>query len=534
MKKNKGFGKPAARSAPELPGLLKLAHQHLRAERFAEAGVLYHQVLQLDPDQPEALHRMGVVLQKLGRPDTGIAMMTKATQLKTNYSECHYDLGHALLAQCQVDAAQAQYERVLVIEPELAQAHFCLGNVLMAQSQPDRAEICYQQACALLPTWAEAHNGLGNAQFALAKFTEAGVSYQQACQLQPDGADVYLNLGMVCGEKGQLTEALAHYQKSLELNPNDAQTRFNRACLYLSLGNFAQGWAEYECRWGTLYLARTARTYAQPLWTGESFVGRTVFLYPEQGLGDNLQFIRYASLVKARGGTVVVECPASLKALFATCVGIDHLVATGETLPPFDLQLPLMSLPHVFQTDLATIPHQVPYLFAPADCNLPLAVQTALMTAVGLRVGIVWAPGLDHPSKYQRYCPLHHFTALLTTAGVSFFSLYQGPQVTELAPFAGQLVDVGSHCRDFNDTAWAIAQVDLVVTVDTSVTHLAGALGKPTWVLLPAVAEWRWLLDRADSPWYPTARLFRQPEAGDWAGLLTLVQTALLRYSRPH
>ncbi len=285
------------------------------------------------------------------------------------------------------------------------------------------------------------------------------------------------------------------------------------------------GWPEYEWRWRRQDASPPALT--QPLWDGSSLQGKSILLYPEQGLGDTLQFIRYAPLVKQTGATVIVQCQPPLLRLLATCAGIDRLLPEGADLPPFDVQAPLLSLPRILRTTLASIPANIPYLSA--DPDLRARWRQSLSGVADFKVGIAWQGNPGHKRDRQRSVPLAAFAPLAEAPGVRLVSLQKGPgheQLTELAERL-RVLDLTDELEDFADTAALLSNLDLVITVDTAVAHLAGAMGIPVWVALPIVPDWRWLLERQDSPWYPTMRLFRQTAWGDWAGVFERLTGAL-------
>jgi hypothetical protein len=290
-------------------------------------------------------------------------------------------------------------------------------------------------------------------------------------------------------------------------------------------GDFERGWAEYEWRWKTKDCPR--RNFSQATWDGQPLDGKTILLHAEQGLGDVIQVVRYAALVKRRGGVVVVECPRPLLSLLANCEGIDRLVGRGEELPSFDVQASLLSLPGIFHTTLEDLPATIPYLFA--DPGLAQRWRQELDRIAGFKIGIAWQGSLQNRNDRDRSIPLDCFEPLARCSGVQLLSLQKGagveqlPEVTKRFP----VTELGSRLEDFMDTAAVLANLDLVVTCDTAVAHLAGALGAAVWVAIPFVPDWRWLLDRSDSPWYPTTRLFRQESRGDWQGVFQRIAVAV-------
>jgi len=327
---------------------------------------------------------------------------------------------------------------------------------------------------------------------------------------------------------GRIDEAIAACRQAIALNPDYAEFHFNLALSLLTSGDFQQGWEEYEWRWKCKEFPSPARDFAQPQWDGCPLEGRTLLLHTEQGHGDALQFIRYFPLVEQRGGKILIECYAELQRLFRTTAGRCQVVVRGQPLPAFDLHSPLLSLPRVFGTNLANIPNTVPYLRAdPEDAGRwqrRLADDSALV-----KVGLAWAGRPTHTNDRNRSIKLARLAPLGQLPGVRFFSLQKGEVAAEAKtpPPGMELVDWTEELKDFAETAALIANLDLVVAVDTAVVHLAGAMGKPVWVLLPFGSDWRWLLERQDSPWYPSMRLFRQSRIGDWDSVIARVVEAL-------
>jgi hypothetical protein len=330
-------------------------------------------------------------------------------------------------------------------------------------------------------------------------------------------------------EQGDTHGAFVALQHAIALEPDFAEARFYLGCLHLLEGNYRPGFAEFEWRWRWSGFATPHLEVAQPAWDGADLRGRTILLHGEQGLGDSLQFCRYAPLLAERAGRVLLQVPAALVAVLRTLDGVETVVAPGEQLPPFDVHAPLMSLPHLVGTTVETIPARVPYLHA--DPSAMARWRERLRgPSDGMRVGLVWSGNPAHPRQHVRSLPLACLEPLATVPGVTFYSLQKGPAAEEghASNLGLPLTDLGPLLEDFAETAAALSQLDLLITVDTSVAHMAGALGRPVWLLLAAVADWRWLLDRADSPWYPTLRLFRQHRLGDWQSVVEAVRRAMV------
>jgi hypothetical protein len=334
-------------------------------------------------------------------------------------------------------------------------------------------------------------------------------------------ADAPYNLGNALRLGRRLAEAASCYQQAIRCRPGYVKAHWNLAHTLLLAGELERGWDEFEWRWKKK--DTPPRAFPQPVWDGAPLDGRTILLHAEQGLGDAIQFIRYAELVKRSGGAVVLECPAKLAGLFESARGIDALAPAGTPLPAFDVHAPLLSLPRIFHTTLAGIPACVPYLAVQADYRSKW--KNRLAGYQGRRIGLVWKGNPQHAEDKFRSLAPETLSPLAGTPGATWFSL-QFAERTASPPIPG-LIDLGPETEDFRDAAAAVEQMDLVISADTSMAHLAGALARPVWVLLPFVPDWRWLLDRDDTPWYPTMRLFRQPQRGEWKPVVEAVREAL-------
>ncbi len=352
---------------------------------------------------------------------------------------------------------------------------------------------------------------------------------------QPDGhpvgdtaAAIQLMIsGHECYARRELGPAIAQYDHALDLDPELSQARHARAAALLAAGDYARGWREYEVRWEKVRIVARKNIFLQPRWHGtEAIAGRTLLVHAEQGLGDAIQFVRYLSLLAPRGATLILQCHAELVALFSRLPGVAAVVPKHAALPHFDFQIPMLSLPLALRTTLETIPAAVPYLFAHPEQVARLRTQPARDSGK-LRVGVVWASTSDAEDARKKSCGLGQMSRLFDIPGAVFFSLQKGEAGRIPGPLREVLVDAAADLADFESTAALVSTLDLVIAIDTAVAHLAGALGKPTWILLTYLPDWRWMIEGERSAWYPTARLFRQPEAGDWNAVLTDVRNAL-------
>ncbi len=397
-----------------------------------------------------------------------------------------------------------------------AEAYYNLGVSLHERGQLDKAIQLYQMAVAHEPNFAEAYLNLGIVFKEKGQPDEAIQCCKKAIEIRPDYAMAYYNLGNAYVLKGQFDEATKFYQKAIEINPDYAEAHWNIALLNLLSGNFKEGWKGYEWRL-ELEDVSPKRNFLQPLWDESNISGRIILLHAEQGFGDTIQFIRYAPLVAQRGAKVIVECQKELTTLLKNVGGIQDIIAHGEQLPEFDVHCPLLSLPLVFGTTLETIPEKIPYISADPTLVKKWREKIVLDNSK-FKIGLVWAGDPRLKDDRTRSCSLEIFAPLTQFEDVIFYSLQKGEAANQAKnpPKNMKLIDYTDEINDFSDTAALIENLDLIISIDTAVAHLAGALGKPVWTLLPFVPDWRWMLNREDSPWYPTMRLFRQPSPGDW------------------
>ncbi|MGB7983925.1 MAG: tetratricopeptide repeat protein [Terracidiphilus sp.] len=423
----------------------------------------------------------------------------------------------------QMVEAVACYQRALALRPECAELENNLGVALEAQGSLEEAVNAYRRALEQRPEYAEARFNLGNVDWKRGNLQAAVESYRRVLAAHPNHVEAHCNLGSILHDQGSFDAARLCYERALEIQPDSAYAAWNRSLLQLLHGDFASGWRNFEARRRT---KSSPRHFPEPLWRGQPLDGARILLHAEQGLGDTIQFLRYLPMVQASGGSVVLCLPTRLRRIARLLRGVESLVATGEPLPPFDCQIPLMSLPLVFGTNLENIPARVPYLNIPEDTSR--AASRLVWPATGLRVGIAWAGSPSHAKDRFRSMPFSVLAPLLRVEGVHFFSLQMGPASRQLAAAAGNLTDLAPFTSDLADTAAQMAHLDLVITVDTCIAHLAGALAVPVWTLLGYAADWRWLLNRDDSPWYPTMRLFRQPSLGAWHAVMEEVRAALV------
>lgn len=545
--------------------------------KFEEAVTAYQQAVSIKPDYAEAYHNMAIALQSQGKYSAAVEKCKQAVSLKPDYAEAYNTIGFCLEKQEQYAEAVENYKKAIQFKPDFVEAYNHLGVVLNDQNRSAEAIENYKQALRLDPDYAEVYNNLGIALKDQEQFAEAIANFEQAIRLEPDFAEAYYNLanslrdearsaeaienyrqavhfkpdfaeaynhlGGVLNAKGEYAEviendkAIENYRRALQIKPNFAEAHWNLSLALLRTGRFTEGWKEYEWRLNPdLKMTAYPHCYEIPRWDGSCFTGMRLLVHCEQGLGDTLHFARYLPMVKARGGTVILEIRKPLYRLLQSFPGVDELVEASFDNKPavkFDYHVSLMDLPKIFATTLATIPAEVPYIHA-----YPTKAEywRKKLTGADFKVGVVWAGSPTHGNDRYRSCTLKHFAPLTEVDGVRLYGLQKGAAAAQAEEAADEMAitNLGTEFEDFTDTAAAIENLDLVISVDTSVLHLAGAMGKPVWALLPFSPDWRWMLDRQDSPWYPTMKLFRQKKWGQWEPVFQSVAEELRTTAAKH
>ena len=473
------------------------------------------------PERADCHHNLGFALRAAGRHAAAETAFRSATTVDPDFLEAHFQLANLLRDDRRFTEAEAGFRRVLALRADHHQAENNLGVVLGELQRFDEAVDCFRRAAALKPDYVEALSNLGHALRATGRAADAEAANRRAIALAPGFATAHLNLGLALQDLGRFDEALACFRRAAVLDPGNAKPAACEGMLHLLRGNFAAGWEKYEARRHVGDLA--SRSFKEPQWRGEPLDGKTILLHAEQGFGDTIQFMRYAPLVAARCAGVILEVQAPLLPVAAQIAGVT-VVARGDTLPAFDLHCPLLSLPLAFGTALDSIPDNSPYLSAAPERLAHW--RERLGGAGGLKVGIAWAGSPIHRNDRNRSMALRQFAPLFDVAGIRWFSLQVG-QESRAPSMPAQLTDLAGELADFGETAAAIAALDLVIAADTAVAHLAGALGKPTWMMLPFSPDWRWMLGRTDTPWYKSMRLFRQKRSGEWDDVVVAVKDAL-------
>lgn len=508
--------------------LLQKAHAAHVDGALAQAEKSYKAALDHDPDNFEVLYRLGVLNHQLGRLPQALRFLAAA--LRRNAESAEVLSSHALVLRGlgRIDEAIASYHAALEIEPNSIDVLNKLGIALLDGGRPQDALTIFDRALAQDPRRVDALGNRGNALLKLNRPEQAMSCYDTLRRVEGDSARLLTNRAHALRRLDRPEEALADLHKAVALDPNYAEAQFELGMALLTLGDFDRGWEAYERRWTTGVFASHRRDFKSPLWTGEQSVkGRTILLHGEQGLGDTIQFARYAAQVARLGATVILEVQPELVDLMAGVEGFTRVIARGEKLAPFELHCPLMSLPRACKTNAANIPMNVPYIKIP---DAKVASWAKRLPARRPLVGVCWAGRQSHHNDANRSIALARFAPLFEIADVDFVSLQCGVRAGDrvLLRSRGNVLDIGDGLRDFVDTAALILQLDLVISVDTAVAHLAGALAKPLALLLPFAADFRWLRARADSPWYPSATLFRQPRFDDWESVIERVRLHLV------
>jgi tetratricopeptide (TPR) repeat protein len=608
-------GKSAKIRAMTLADVFNLALQRHHAGDLAEAERLYRQVLAMQPDQPDALRLLGVVMCQTGRRPEALEVVRRAVALRPEAAEFHFDLAGVLRSMGQIGPAIAAYQRAVQLRPDFVEAFSLLGETLKDAGLLDQAVVAAGRVAELRPDLAETHCNFGHLLNETGQWDRAIVECNRSIQIRPDLAGAYNNLGIALNRIGDMTQSIAAYRKAIELEPNSAQFRSNLAItlcenrdleeamvqcrraielrpddpvnysnlgsihgamgdldqaeaayrhalklrpdylevycnlghlfyfkglwdqaeavyhdvlarkpdhpqahwslalIYLSRGDYQRGWDHYEWRWRVKELRMRRRTDA-PRWDGGDLNGRAILIHNEQGFGDTIQFIRYLPEVARRGGKIILACQRELFSLLETFPHIHQCVPNDQPVSGYEVLCPLLSLPGLFQTRVQSIPADVPYLRA--DPVRSQRWRERLADDGRLKVGLVWAGRPKHPNDRNRSIPLERLAPLAGAPRARFISLQTGQAAGQAKTAPMPLDDWTGELADFAETAALIDNLDLVISVDTAVIHLAGALGKRVWVLLPFIPDWRWMMEREDSPWYPTMRLFRQEHIGEW------------------
>jgi len=520
--------------------LFKKANQFFQSNNFDKAIRYYQQSLSLNPTSAQTHFNMGLALLRQKNIDTAMASFERAIVYKPSYSKAYANLGKILQQKKLKKQAIEQYKQALSLDSSLLEISLALARIYNEQHKfqgsidtLEESLKIHSDDMALLFELANSYNMVNRIEEALEIYKRLEIRY-------PNRPAILYNIAYTLKKLGRLDEAFPYYDKVLQLNPTHAEAHFSRGLAYIVVGDFENGFKDYEWRWKRPQQG-SYRNYPEPRWDGSDLDGKTIFLHAEQGLGDTFQFIRYAQIAKEKGGTVIAGVQKPLVKLLSLCPYIDKVIALDEKPPAFDLHAPLMSLPYILKTTIDTVPTGIPYLYAD-----PKLVEhwkkERLSSDKNIKVGICWQGN----NKYST--PMLRATVALksieisklnprgTIPGVSIYSLQKTTGTDQLKTLPPEFTirtfddDFDESNGRFMDTAAVIKNLDLVITVDTSIGHLAAALGKPTWVILPNPPDWRWMLECDNTPWYPTMRLFRQPTPGDWEGVIEVVTQELKKY----
>ena len=541
----------------ELDSILYDARNHHQAGRFTDAQKLYEKFLTLKPNIAEVQSKLGAALAAQGKFKQSISILNKAIENAPNLTDAYINLGGVLHIQGDTEGAIDLFKRAIELDPNQISAHINLGNTFLRQEDLDGATNAYTLALRIDSNSHEALNGLASTKMknnnfeeasnlfkrALAnsqnqpetlcnygillrnqgKFEESEKTLRKALKIKPKSVEFHINLGNTLKSRRKLDDAMESYQQAISLDPNNADAHWNKAQILLMLGNLEEGWREYEWRTKCSEFQLLIWRPGGPTWDGSDLNKKTILIYCEQGFGDSIQFIRYAQLIKKLGARIIVKCQPKLKSLFETMPEIERTITRSDKTTAYHFQASILSLPYLIKTTPETIPSEVPYLF------LPEKKYDGLIRNGKLNVGIVWSGSPSHKNDQHRSMSLKNFQPLFDAKNFNFYSLQFGERNQDIISFG--FTDVLKSLEEDLDGFWATALVlkklDLIISVDTSTAHLAGALGKPVWNLLSFVPDWRWMLDREDSPWYPSMRLFRQNTPGDWLSVIKNVKYAL-------
>ncbi|OQA34032.1 MAG: TPR repeat-containing protein YrrB [Betaproteobacteria bacterium ADurb.Bin341] len=490
------------------------ANAQFAAGRYEEARTACELILKKFPQHANALWLLGMICSEKQEMERASGYIGRAIEIAPKVAKYRLSLGYVRQEEGEFDRAAECYRAAIELDSHYAEAWNNLGCVMQMQGKLSQAADCFRQALEINPNLAQANQNLGELIHDPHSLEIAAKGFRQAIEAHPGDANLYIGLGNTLRDLGKFSEAFEAFDAAIALKPDYAEAHFSKSLALLLQGDLVAGWKEHEWRWQR---EAERREFQAPQWDGQPMPKGTLFLHAEQGLGDTMQFVRYAPLAARLCGRLVVECQPPLKTLIENMPGIAQTYSQGEFLPEFDAHLPMLSLPYVFNTSLETIPAEIPYLHADmskfADWRVRLAAD-----GDAFRVGLCWAGRPEHWDDANRSAALDVFAPQGEVRGIVFYSLQKGPAAKQVAhpPVGMCLKDMTAELHDFSMTAALVANLDLVISVDTSIAHLSGALGVPIWTMLPRVPDWRWLLHREDSPWYPGMRLFRQEDLSGW------------------
>lgn len=519
---------PGNSAGRERDGMLQEAEALRATGAIREARACCESLLRQRPDDARALCLMAEMAADARQAEDGLHWAQRAIAADPRAGAPHFTAGRLHEIAGRLTNAEASYRAAIRLAPDHAKAHNNLGGVLHMQGQLDAALASYRNALELDPRQPEANQNYASIVRDTGALELAVEGYLRQTRAVPEDAEAHNNLANAYRELGRHREALASFERALAADPEYAEAHFSRSFVLLLCGDYEKGWKEYEWRWRINAFNAPARRFPQAPWDGRKIAGGTILVHAEQGLGDTLQFVRYAPWVAERCSSVILECQPELKSLMESVTGIGQVVVQGEALPPFSAHVPMMSLPGVFGTTLESVPWRGPYVQADPERSAAWRPRAGRGDGA-LKVGLAWAGRPQQWDDRKRSITLDMLAPLAQASGAVFYSVQMGEAAAQSAsPPAGMnLVDLTAGIRDFSDTAALLSHLDLMITIDTSVAHLAGAMGVPTWVLVAHAPDWRYHLGRSDNPWYPSMRLYRQDRDGDWTGPIARVAEAL-------
>ena len=510
---------------------IDLGLDHHRAGRLNQAEQLYRQVLSAQPDNAWALQLLGMIAHQVGNSPLAIELIRRAIAIDPTPADFHNNLGEILRVNGRLDEAEASMLRCLALNPNFAPALNNLGEVYRERGDLERASEQYRKAIQIEPQGAAPYNNLGIATHDLGDPVTAIGLYQKAIELGTNYVDAVNNLATSYLDLRRTDEAMRTFRQAIAMDPQNVDAHNNLGYALLLVGEFAEGWEEYEWRWKCAKFPSPRRGFRQPLWNGEDIAGRRILVHAEQGLGDAIHFLRYVPMVAERGAHVILECKQEMTSMLKDYPGVKELVTFGDRLPPFEWQVPMLSLPRAFKTRVDSIPAPIPYLHAnPKDIE---TWRDRLGPRDGRpRVGIAWAGNPTQAIDRFRSLKLDALAPYAQAKQIEFHSLQKGYAAEQLkSPPAGlQIIDHSAELTDFGQTAALMMNLDLIVSTCTSVPHLAGALGRPVWIMTPFNGDWRWMIHGQTTAWYPTMRLFRQETYGKWESTIARVADELTRF----
>lgn len=519
IKENPGYAE-----AYYLLGLVALKNDDLLvAKDFFKEAIKYKS------NFAEAYCCLGRVLGKLGDNKNALFCLNESIKIDKEYAKAYFYIAIILQLSNLEDEAIEFYNSAIKYKPDFQEAYSNLSVILLEKGKADEALSAVLKAISIQPNNPFTLNNLGKVYCRFNEYEKAINCFKKAISVKNDMIEPYVNLSSCYLNMREMEQAIHFSNLALKINSSYTMARWNRAMIDLLVGNFGEGWKNYEWRWGLKDFMKIKRNYKQPKWDGSFAPDKVLFIYAEQGLGDTIQFIRYARLTKERVKKVIVEVQSSLVKLLSKTPGIDKIVSSEDLPPEFDIQIPLLSLPRLFKTTLSSIPSEVPYIFTSDEKDKKFRCFFSKQDSRIINVGIVWAGSKLHLNDHNRSSQLSYFVEFLRLKDVKLFSLQKCPsEVEKDIMFKSGVVDLDEELSDFSDTAEIISNLDLVVSVDTAVAHLAGAMNKPVWLLLPFNSDWRWMLNGGKSPWYPSMTIFRQLKLGDWKSVFKKVRESLL------